>query len=96
MVAVSLLQEEKYDPARVVVLRERRITSSEHCPVCDSRRKTWVSTLGWVCTICFERCKAEAEQLIEVGHGAARMRQAYELAIHSYKEVVSASSCMLL
>jgi hypothetical protein len=49
-----------------------------------------VSNLGWVCTICFERCKAAAEQLIEVGNGVSRMRQAYELAIHSYKEVVSA------
>ena len=90
MAAVSFVLEEKYNPERVVVLRERRITSSEHCPTCDSRRKTWVSLLGWVCTVCFERCKAEAEQLVEVGSGVSRMRQAYELAIHSYKEEVSA------
>jgi ribosomal protein L37AE/L43A len=88
MAAVSFVSERPCNPERVVVLRERRITSSEHCPTCDSRRKTWVSALGWVCTLCFERCKAEAEQLVEVGHGAARMRQAYELAIHAYREVL--------
>ncbi|MGE0684942.1 MAG: hypothetical protein AB7P69_29025 [Candidatus Binatia bacterium] len=96
MAAVSFVSEEKYNSERVVVLRERRITSSEHCPTCDSRRKTWTSILGWVCTLCFERCKAEAEQLIEVGSGASRIRQAYELAIHSYKEIISADTSALL
>ena len=89
MGAIARLREEKYGVERVVVLWERRITSSEHCSTCDSRRKTWVISLGWACTICFERCKAEAEQFVEVGSGVARMRQAYERAIHSYKEMVS-------
>lgn len=92
MAAVSFVVEEKYNPARVVILRERRITSSEHCLTCDSRRKTWVSILGWVCTVCFERCKAEAEQLVEVGSGVSRMRQAYTRAIHSYKEELNADT----
>jgi len=96
MTIESPAREEKYDTERVVVLRERRITSAEHCPKCDSRRKTWVSSLGWVCTICFEHCKATAEQLIEVGTGVSRLRQAYELAIHSYKETASTSPCSLL
>ena len=74
---------------RVVIMRERRITSAEHCSTCDSRRKTWAPDLGWVCTVCFERCKARAEQVVEVGSGVSRLRQAYENAIHSYKEQVS-------
>jgi len=83
-------QREKSGTERVVVMRERRITSSEHCPTCDSRRKTWVQNLGWVCTVCFERCKARAEQLVDVGAGVSRLRQAYEHAIHSYKETAGA------
>ena len=90
MGVVSLVPKEKNGAERVVVLRERRITSSEHCPTCDSRRKTWVRALGWICTICFEHCKAQAERLIEVGSGVSRLRQAYERAIHSYKETVGA------
>lgn len=90
MGVISLLPKEKKGAERVVVLREWRITSSEHCPACDSRRKTWVSDLGWVCTVCFERCKAQAEQVVEVGSGVAHFRQVYERAIHSYKETASA------
>jgi len=42
--------------------------------------------LRGVCTTCFERCKAETEPLVAVSSGVSRMRQAYELAIYSYKE----------
>jgi ribosomal protein L37AE/L43A len=90
MNAVGMLKEDKGGPERVVVICERRITSAEHCPKCDSRRKTRVNNLGWVCTVCFERCKATAEQLVEIGNGVSRIRQAYDLAVHSYKEVQAA------
>jgi len=85
MRTTAALKEETPRSAGVLVFCERRITSSNHCPTCNSRRKTWVSNLGWVCTACFERYKQAAEQLIEVGQGVARLRHAYELAIHAYQ-----------
>jgi len=90
MEILNQLQKGTSVSERVVSMRERRITSYKRCPTCDSRRMTWVPDLGWVCTVCFERCKAQAEQLIDVGSGVARLRQAYERAIHSYKETASA------
>lgn len=86
MRTATALKEETLKSVGVLVFRERRITSSEHCPTCDSRRKSWVDSLGWVCTACFERYQEVAEQVVDVGSGVARMRQAYELAIHSYQQ----------
>ncbi|HXG21879.1 MAG TPA: hypothetical protein VNN62_22725 [Methylomirabilota bacterium] len=79
------LKKEAPTSAGVLVFCERRITSSDHCLTCHSRRKTWVSNLGWVCTACFEHYKQAAEQVVEVGQGVARLRHAYELAIHAYQ-----------
>ena len=33
-----------------------------------------------MCTACFDQCKETAEQCLEVGSGAARLRHAYERA----------------
>src|SRR5215470_17505446 len=84
MTASDTRKKERTDPARIVVLRERRTSSRTPCAACGSRRKTWQSSLGWVCTSCFDKCKETAEQLIEVGSGVSRMRHAYELAVLSY------------
>lgn len=75
----------------VLVFRERRITAAASCPTCNSRRQSWVSRLGWVCTACFERYKAGAEHLVEVGQGVTRLRQAYELAISAYQHARAAA-----
>jgi hypothetical protein len=84
MATSNTCRKEKTDPERVLVLRERRTSSHTPCAACGSRRKTWQSSLGWVCTVCFDQCKETAEQLIEVGSGVSRMRHAYELAVLSY------------
>jgi predicted amidophosphoribosyltransferase len=84
MEAIPLRQREKPAPERVLVIGERRCSSPPSCSTCGSRRKTWLRSLGWVCTGCFDQCKEAAEQCIEVGSGVARMRQAYERAILSY------------
>jgi predicted amidophosphoribosyltransferase len=85
MEAIPLRQREKPAPARVLVIGERRRSFPPSCSTCGSRRKTWLRSLGWVCTGCFDQCKATAEECIEVGSGVARMRQAYARAILSYQ-----------
>ncbi len=85
MEAVTIRKQEKTTSERILVIGERRRSSQTHCSTCGSRRKTWLDSLGWVCTVCFDRCKETAEQLIEAGNGVSRMRQAYELAIRSYQ-----------
>jgi len=84
MEAIPLRKCEKTEPERVLVIGERRCSSPTSCSTCGSRRKTWLRSLGWVCTGCFDQCKETAEQFIEVGSGVTRMRQAYERAILSY------------
>jgi hypothetical protein len=85
MEAMNNHKKEKAASERVLVIGEKRRSSQTHCSMCGSRRTTWLDRLGWVCTVCFDRCKETAEQLIEVGSGVSRMRQAYELAIRSYQ-----------
>ena len=85
MEAIPLRQREKPAPERVLVIGESRRSFPPACSTCGSRRKTWLRRLGWVCTGCFDQCKATAEQCIEVGSGVAHMRQAYERAILSYQ-----------
>jgi len=84
MEAIHIRKHEKTEPERVLAIGERRRSSSTHCSICGSRRKTWLRSLGWVCTVCFDQCKETAEKFIEVGSGVTRMRQAYERAILSY------------
>jgi hypothetical protein len=82
--AMENTQEKK--PTRIPVISEFRIATAEPCLHCGSRRKTLVASLGWICTGCFDHCKEEAEKLLEVGSGVVHIRQAYELAICSYRE----------
>jgi hypothetical protein len=84
MEAFPLRQREQTAPERRLVIGERRRSSPTSCSTCGSRRKTWLRSFGWGCTACFDQCKETAEQCLEVGHGVARMRQAYERAILSY------------
>jgi hypothetical protein len=84
MDAIPLRQRETTAPKRVLVIGESRCSFPTSCSTCGSRRKTWLRSLGWVCTGCFDQCKEAAEQCIDVGSGIARMRQAYERAILSY------------
>jgi predicted amidophosphoribosyltransferase len=92
MEAISLRQRETTAPERVLIIEESRRSSPPSCSTCGSRRKTWLRSLGWVCTGCFDQCKETAEQCIEVGSGVARMRQAYERAILSYQAAHPAPS----
>lgn len=85
MEAVAMSLTEKPKAGKSVVLCERRMSSHEHCPACGSRRKTRVADLGWICTSCFDQCKEAAELVVEAGSGVTRLRQAYELAICSYR-----------
>ncbi len=85
MEAVAMSLTEKPKTGKSVVLCERRMSSHEHCPTCGSRRKTRVADLGWICTSCFDQCKEAAELVVEAGRGVTRLRQAYELAICSYR-----------
>ena len=84
MEASPLRKREKTAPERVLVIGENRRSSPPSCPTCGSRRKTWLRSLGWVCTACFDECKETAEQGLAVGSGVARLRQTYERAILSY------------
>ena len=86
MEAIGAQNREGKKHERVPVIGERRISTSDQCPHCGSRRKTLVVGLGWICTTCFDHCKEEAEKLVEVGSGVSHMRQAYQLAICSYRE----------
>lgn len=85
MEAVAISLTEKPKAGRAVVLCERCTSFPEHCPACGSRRKTRVADLGWIRTSCFDQCKEDAELVVEAGSGVARLRQAYELAICSYR-----------
>lgn len=85
MEAIAMSSTEKSRDRRAIVLCERRISSHEHCPECGSRRKTRVADLGWICTSCFDQYKEAAELVVEAGSGVTRLRQAYELAICSYR-----------
>jgi ribosomal protein L37AE/L43A len=85
MEAIPLRQRETTAPARVLVFGESRRSFPTSCATCGSRRKTRLRSLGWVCTGCFDQCKATAEECIEVGSGVARLRQAYARAILSYQ-----------
>jgi hypothetical protein len=89
------LKEVLLQSGGILVFRERRITGAAACPTCHSRRQSWVSRLGWVCTACFERYKAGAERLVEVGQGVTRLRQAYELAIAAYQQARAAALASL-
>ena len=84
MEAIQIRTHEKLHPDHVPVIGERRRSSPTPCSTCGSRRKTWLRSLGWVCTACFDQCKERAEQFLEAGSGVARLRQAYERAILSY------------
>lgn len=70
--------------ARIPVVGELRIATSEHCSRCGSRRKTLTAGLGWACTTCFDRCKELAERQIMEQNRVYHLREAYELAIRSY------------
>ena len=89
MAAIGAQKSEEKKHERVPVIGEWRISTSDQCPHCGSRRKTLVASLGWICTTCFDHCKEEAEKLVEVGSGVSHMRQAYQLAICSYRETYS-------
>jgi hypothetical protein len=84
MEAIQIRTREKLQPDHVLVIGERRRSFPTPCSTCGARRKTWLKSLGWVCTACFDQCKERAEQCLEVGSGVARLRQAYERAILSY------------
>jgi hypothetical protein len=86
MEAVSVQKQDNKKHERIPVIGEWRISTSDQCPHCGSRRKTLVNGLGWICTTCFDQCKEEAEKVVEVGSGVSQMRQAYQLAISSYRE----------
>jgi hypothetical protein len=92
MEAIPLRTHEKMAPEWVLVIGESRCSSPPPCSTCGSRRKTWLRSLGWVCTACFDQCKERAEQCLEVGSGAARMHQAYARAIVSYQAAHPAPS----
>ena len=85
MEAIPIRTREKLQPDHVLVIGERRRSFPTPCFTCGSRRKTWLRSLGWVCTACFDQCKETAEQGLEVGSGVARLCQAYERAILSYR-----------
>ena len=86
MAALGTQKQDSKKHERVPVIGEWRISTSDQCPHCGSRRKTLVVSLGWICTTCFDHCKEEAEKLVEVGSGVSHLRQAYQLAINSYRE----------
>ena len=71
-------------PERVLVIGESRRSFPPSCSPCGSWRKTWLRSGGWVYTACFDQCKETADQYLEVGSGAARLRHAYERALLSY------------
>jgi hypothetical protein len=71
----------------VPVVGELRISTSQQCSRCGSRRKTLVASLGWICTICFDRCKEEAEKLVVERNALYRIPEAYKRAIRSYSEL---------
>jgi ribosomal protein L37AE/L43A len=72
---------------RVPVVGELRISTSDQCSRCRSRRKTLVASLGWICTTCFDRCKEKAEKLVVERNAVHRIPEAYERAILSYSKL---------
>jgi len=72
MEAIPLRQRATTVPERVLVIGESRRSFPTSCSTCGSRRKTWLRSLGWVCTGCFDQCKETAEECIEVGSGDAK------------------------
>jgi hypothetical protein len=85
METIPLRPREQMAPQRVLVIGESRRSSPSPCSTCGARRKTWLRSVGWVCTACFDQCKETADRFIEVGSGAARMRHAYARAIVAYQ-----------
>jgi hypothetical protein len=71
----------------IPVVCELRISTSDQCSRCRSRRKTFVASLGWICTTCFDQCKEEAEKLIVERNAVQRIPKAYEHAIHSFSKL---------
>jgi len=72
---------------RIPVVCELRMFTTEQCSRCQSRRKALVASLGWICTMCFDRCKEEAEKLVVERNAVQRIPAAYERAIRSYSEL---------
>ena len=86
MRVTSAVKKVKQHLTRVPVIGELRISTSNQCSHCGSRRKTWVASLGWLCTVCFDRCKEEAEKLVVERNAVHRIPEAYKRAIRSYSE----------
>ena len=87
MQITSVVKKVEQHLTRVPVLGELRISTSTHCSRCQSRRKTLVASLGWICTTCFDRCKEEAEKLVVEGSAVQRIPAAYERAVRSYSDL---------
>ena len=84
METIPLRTREQMAPQRVLVIGESRRSSPPPCSTCGAG-ETWLRRVGWVCTACFDQRKETADRVIEVGSGAARMRQAYARAIVAYQ-----------
>jgi ribosomal protein L37AE/L43A len=87
MRVISAVKKVEHHLTRVPVIGELRISTSYQCSRCGSRRKTLVASLGWICTVCFDRCKAEAEKLVGERNAVYRIPEAYKRAIRSYSEL---------
>ncbi len=89
----STVTEVEQRITRVPVIGELRIFTPDQCPRCQSRRKTLVMSLGWICTRCFDQCKEEAERLVVERNAVRRIPEAYKRAIRVYSEM---SGCTAL
>ena len=87
MRAISVVEKNEQHLRRVSVVGELRISTSDQCSRCGSRRKTLVISLGWICTACFDQCKEEAEKLVVARNARYRIPEAYERAIYSYSKL---------
>ena len=87
MRVTSAVKKVEQHLTRVPVIGELRISTSNPCSRCGSRRKTLVVSLGWICTACFDRHKEEAEKLIVERNAMYRIPEAYKRAIRSYSEL---------
>jgi hypothetical protein len=83
----SVAKKIEQHSTRIPVVCELRISTTEQCARCRSRRKTLVASLGWICTSCFDRCKEEAEKLSVERNAVQRIPEAYARAIRSYSEM---------
>ena len=88
MRAISTTKKGEQHLRRVPVVGELRISTSDQCSRCGSRRKTLVMSLGWICTACFDQCKEEAEKLVVARNARYRIPEAYERAINSYSKLL--------